>query len=414
MRTFYIVVVILLLLSCNKSGNNPIPNPPLPPVDSSQPASHINFGKLVFLSDTFRIYDANTGKLQIYSGPYGILSGAYINNTTIDSNLVYQPSEDGLLALNAMTGNVQYIKYFYVGHFTGVSKCFPIIEGNFLYQCFYNYLGSYLYCLNKRTGDTVWQAQTYLGGDTDDFFPTTDQTNQNIVVTSVNGPVCFAKADGHLVWKNFSNIEYAKFRPYPTVCPENKALFFNEQNTVLYAFDLQNGNFLWKLPLSSYGYIRSSKPFYYNNKIYITILPVSTDLQHGYLVVSIDLNTGQVIDKFSYPLATGAIAYYDQYFYVCEDPTLTSSPIRLSKHLLSNGSSLWTTSLKGKYGYGLVNTPGYLYYTEQNSSDGSGVKMMDIIDQTTGNLLRQYPVFTDIPFTPDVVDSLGHVYYQQR
>jgi outer membrane protein assembly factor BamB len=412
MRTFSIVVVILLLLSCNKSGNNPIPVQPLPPVDSSQPASHINFGKLIFLSDTFRIYDANTGKLQIYSGPYGILAGAFINNTTVDSNLVYQAGEDALIALNSTTGNVQYTKYFALGH-SVVSNCFPIIEGNYLYQCFYNYLSSDLYCLNKRTGDTVWLAHTNFGADADEFFPTTDQTSQNIIVAGINGPACFSKANGKLVWSNYSTGEYAKFRT-PTVCTEDKVLFFNQQNTILYAFDAKNGNFLWKLPLSSYGYIRSAKPFLYNNKVYITILPVSTDLQHGSLVVSIDLNTGQVIDKFSYPIATGAVVYYDQYFYLSEDPTLTSSPIRLSKHLLSNGSTLWTTTLKNKYGYGLVNTPGYLYYTEQYTSDESSTKLMDIIDQASGNLEKQYPVFTDISFTPAVVDSLGHVYYQPR
>jgi hypothetical protein len=411
MKLFLPIPLILFVLSCNKSSNNPIPDQPLPSVDSTQAASHINLGKLVFLTDTFRIYDANTGKLLIYSGPYGTLFGSAINNTTIDNNLIYQSTWDGLVALNATTGNVEYWKYFNLGHF-GVSSCFPIIEGQYMYQCFYSVYGSSLFCLNKLTGGVVWQTNEPLGGDTNEFFPTTDGTSQNIIVAGLYGPVCFSKTTGQLIWKNYSSYEYGKLT-HPKVCSEDKVMFYSQNYQTLYTFNAGNGDFLWKINLSSFGYVRSPRPYIYGNKAYISFQQEEGNPFHGRTVVSIDPNTGQTIDKWSY--STGYdVYYYDKYFYLFDDAGLSSSPMHLSKHLLSDGATVWSKALSGYFGYGMVPTPGFIYYTEASTLFDEGSRKMTILDQATGNLLKQYPVYTDISFTPAILDSLNNAYYQSR
>lgn len=376
-----------------------------------QATGSIDHEKLVFLTDSFRVYDAANGKLKVYSGPYGIHFGNSLNNTTIDGDLVYQASQDGLLALEITTGNVQFARYFSHGY-SSVSPCYPIIEGDRLYQCFYNYNGSDLYCIDKRTGDPIWQTHSNLGGYADNFFPTTDHTTQNIIVAGINGPACFSKATGQLIWSNYSNAGYARFSPYPKVCAAGQVLFISRAHRELYAFDADNGSLLWKTDLSAFGvnYIRN--PYYYDNRIYLTC-EYGAGAHHEMIIVAFDIHTGLLVNQYMYPSAIRAIGYYDKYFYVFESPAFLRATTRLSKHLLSDGTTLWSKTLAGQFGHGIATTPQCIYCTSSDNPEERGARTMNVLDQETGDLVRRYPVHTDHHFTPVVVDGQGKAYYQQ-
>lgn len=367
--------------------------------------------KLVFLTDSFRVYDAANGKLKVYSGPYGIHVGNGRNNTTIDGDLVYQASQDGLLALDLTTGNVQFARYYSHGY-SSVSACYPIIEGDRLYQCFYNYSGSDLYCIDKYTGDTIWKTGSQLGGYADNFFPTTDHTSQHIIVAGIDGPACFSKATGQLVWKNHSSAEYTRFLPYPRVCADKRVLFYSRQHHALYAFDAANGSLLWKTDLNTFGVNNFQTPYYHDNRIYVTY-EYGAGAHYDMTIVAFDVRTGLLVNQYMYPCAIRAVGYYDRYFYVFESPAFLRSTTRLSKHLLSDGATLWSKNLTGQFGHGIVTTPQFIYCTSSDNPEERGARTMNVLDQETGDLLRQYPVHTDHNFTPVVVDGQGKAYYQQ-
>jgi outer membrane protein assembly factor BamB len=377
-----------------------------------QAQSLIDQESLVFLTDSFRVYNAANGRLKVYSGPYGIHFGNGLNNTTIVNELVYQASQDGLLALDLTTGNVQFARYFSHGY-SSVSACYPIIEGDLLYQCFYNYRGSDLYCIDKNTGDTIWQTNTDLGGYADDFFPTTDHTRQHIIVAGIDGPACFSKATGQLIWTNYSSPEYARFSPYPKVCGEGRVLFISRTHRALYAFDTANGSLLWRTDLAAYGIDHIRDPYYCDNRIYLTY-EYGAGAHYDMTIMAFDVRTGLLVNQYMYPCAIRAVGYYDKYFYVFESPAFLRSTTRLSKHLLSDGTTLWSKTLAGQFGHGIVTTPQFIYCTSSDNPEERGASTMNVLDQGTGDLVRQYPVHTDHSFTPVVVDGQGKAWYQQH
>ena len=368
--------------------------------------------RLVFLTDSFRVYDAVNGRLKVYSGPYGIHFGNSPNNTTIDNGLVYQASEDGLLALDLASGNVQFARYFSHGY-SSASECYPIIGGSHLFQCFYNYSGSGLYCLDKLTGDTIWQADTNLGGYADDFFPTTAHTSRNIIVAGIEGPACFSKATGRLVWNNHDSAEYARLTACPRVCTDNRVLFFSKAQRALYAFDAENGGLLWVTDLSPFQVNCIRNPYYYDNRIYVTY-EYDASAHYDMTILVFDIHTGQLVNQYMYPPAIHAVGYHDQYFYVFETTAFVHATTRLSKHLLTDGTTLWSKTLAGLSEHGVVTTPRFIYCTSTDGPDEPGARTMNVLDQATGALVQQYPVFTDHNSTPVVVDGAGNAWYQQR
>jgi len=372
-----------------------------------QTLSAVDHERLVFLTDSFRVYDAANGKLKVYSGPYGIHFGNTPNNTTIDGNLVYQASQDGLLALSLTTGNVQFARYFSHGY-SSVSACYPIIEGDRLYQCFYNYSGSDLYCIDKHTGDTIWQTRSNLGGYTDDFFPTTDHTSQNIIVSGIDGPTCFSKATGQLVWKDHSSPGYARLSP--KVCTDKWVLFYSGRRRALYALDAGNGSLLWTTDLSPFGIDHTRNPYYHDNTIYLTCA-CGGSAQDDMTILAFDTSTGLLVNQYMYPSAIRPAGYHDRYFYVFESPTFLRSTTRLSKHLLSDGTTLWSKTLAGQIGHGIVTTPRFIYCTSSDTPATPDTGTMNVLDQSTGNLVRQYPVHTDHNAAPVVVDGQGRAWY---
>jgi outer membrane protein assembly factor BamB len=374
--------------------------------------SPIDHERLVFLTDSFRVYDAANGRLKVYSGPYGIHFGDGLNNTTIDGQLVYQASQDGLLALDLDTGNVQFARYFSHGY-SSVSPCYPIIEGDRLYQCFYNYRGSDLYCIDKNTGDTIWQTNTNLGSYADDFFPTTDHTSRNIIVAGIDGPACFSKTTGQQVWSNRSSAGFTRFSPHPRVCTEDAVLFISPAGPTLFAFDTHNGSLLWKTDLSTFGIDNVRNPYYYDNRIYMTC-EYGAGARYDMTVLAFDIRTGQLVNQYMYPCAIRAVGYYSKYFYVFESPAFQPSTTRLSKHLLSNGTTCWSKTLTGQFGHGIVTTPRFIYCTSSDDPRERGARTMHVLDQETGDLVTQYPVHTDHNFTPVVIDSQGKAWYQQH
>ena len=383
---------------------------PLP--GKSQQAPRVtDHESLVFLTDSFRVYDASNGKLKVHAGPYGINPGNGLNNTTIDGNLVYQASQDGLLALDRTTGNVQFARYFSHGY-SSVSACYPIVEGDRLYQCFYNYCGSDLYCIDKNTGDTIWQTNTNLGGYSDDFFPTTDHTGQHIIVAGIAGPSCFSKTTGQLIWTNYSDPEFARFSPYPKVCGEGRVLFISRAHRALFAFDAGNGSLLWKTDLGAFGIDHIRDPYYCDNTSYVTC-EYGAGVHYDMTILAFDVRTGLLVNQYMYPCAIRAVGYYDKYFYVFESPAFLRSTTRLSKHLLSDGATLWSATLAGQFGQGIVSTPRFIYCTSSDNPETRSVRTMNVFDQSTGNLVTQYPVHTDHNSTPVIVGDLGKAYYQQ-
>jgi len=368
--------------------------------------------RLVFLTDSFRVYDAENGRLRLYSGPYGIHFGNAPNNTTIDNGLVYQASEDGLLALDLATGNVQFARYFSHGY-SSASACHPIILGAHLYQCFYNYSGSDLYCIDKFTGNTIWQTNTNFGGYADGFFPTTAQTSRNIIVAGIKGPACFSKATGRMVWNNHSHAEYAKLTACPRACTDSKALFFSKAERALYAFDAENGGLLWKANLAAFGINCIRNPYYHDNRVYITH-EYDASAQYDMTILVLDVHTGQLVSQYMYPCAIRAVGYHDQYFYVFESPSFERATTRLSKHLLTDGTTFWSRSLAGQFGQGIVTTPQFIYCISTDGPDEPGARTMNVLDQTTGALVQQYPVSTEHSSTPVVVDGAGKAWYQQH
>ncbi|WP_431213968.1 PQQ-binding-like beta-propeller repeat protein [Puia sp. P3] len=377
-----------------------------------RPKSAAEHERLVFLTDSFRVYDAANGRLRLYSGPYGIHFGNAPNNTTIDNGLAYQASEDGLLALDLATGNVQFARYFSHGY-SATSACQPIIEGPHLYQCFYNYCGSDLYCIDKSTGNTIWQTNTNLGGYADGFFPTTARTGRTIIVAGIEGPACFSKATGGLVWTNYSATEYAKLTACHRACTDNRALFFSKAGRSLYAFDAENGGFLWKADLSLFGINCIRNPYYHGDRIYITH-EYDASAHYDMTILVFDARTGQLVSQYMYPCAIRAVGYHDQHFYVFESPAPGRATTRLSKHLLTDGTTLWSKALDGEFGQGIVTTPQFIYCISTYGPDEPGARAMNVLDQATGALVQQYPVFTDHGAAPVVVDGAGKAWYQQR
>ncbi|MBS1602561.1 MAG: PQQ-binding-like beta-propeller repeat protein [Bacteroidetes bacterium] len=371
--------------------------------------STVDHERLVFLTDSYRVYDAANGRLELYSGPYGIHFGSAQSNTTIDGDLVYQASRDGLLALSLTTGNVQFARYFSHGY-SSVSPCYPIIENDRLYQCFYNYSGSDLYCIDKHTGDIIWQTGSNLGGYADNFFPTTDHTSQNIIVAGIDGPACFSKATGRLIWDNRSSAGYARLSPYPKVCADQRVLFYSSPNRALHTFDAGDGSLLWSTDLDPLGIDHIRNPHYHDDSIYLTC-EYGGSARNDTTIMAFDIRTGLLVNQYIYPCAIRPAGFHDRYFYVFESPAFLRSTTRLTKHLLGDGTTLWSKTLTGQLGQDIVTTPQFIYCTSSEILQEHGARTINVLDQETGDLLRQYPVHTENNYSPVVVDTRGKAWY---
>ena len=194
-HVFSICMILYAISSCTGSANEFVPNPPPSPVDSSRPAGQFTFGKLIYFQDTFQVFDANSGKLTLNS-PASVIAAAYNPDIIVDSNLVYQSNTGWVTAINLNTGNVVFEKVFAVnmGSVYATSPTRPIIDSQYLYEVFFDFGGSSLYCVNKHTGNIIRRSSKNLGEAYDKrFFSTIAQTGQNIIFAGINGPVCFAK-----------------------------------------------------------------------------------------------------------------------------------------------------------------------------------------------------------------------------
>ena len=190
-------------------------------------------------------------------------------------------------------------------------------------------------------------------------------------------------------------------------------MFFSRQHHALYAFDAGNGSLLWKTDLSAFGVNYIPNPYYHDNRIYVTY-EYGASAHYDMTIVAFDVRTGLLVHQYMYPCAIRAVGYHDRYFYVFESPAFLRSTTRLSKHLLSDGTTLWSKTLSGQFGHGIVTTPRFIYCTSSDNPEERGARTMNALDQETGDLVRQYPVHTDHNFTPAVLDGQGKAYYQQR
>ena len=414
-RTFCLFLLAQTALSCTRSGDG-LPPPPLPPVDSSAINAFINFGTLISLKDTMKVYDARTGNLVMISNPYGVLKAAAVNNTTVSDSLVYQPTVTRLLAMNYKTGMMHFLKYFCpIGYsFGGVSPSFPIIEGNRLYQGVFDVNGAFkLFCIDKVTGETIWEAEQMAAPDHEVYMPSIDQTSNSIVMNLLDGPASFDKTNGKLIWRNNSSYEFRELDVHPLVYHDEKLFVTSREYRAVYAFDVKNGDLLWKTELPKDLTHCSGKMYTYQNNLYVFSRIYETN-QTGFVLHCIDVNSGAISKSITLPLAQWYIQFYDEYFYCYENIDQTFFPQRISKYRLSTGAKIWSNDLAGGIYDGVVMTPAFIYCTETDPLNTSSWQRVNILDQQDGAILKIFPVNAPVNFAPVVVDSTGKTYQPAR
>lgn len=418
MQRYIVFVSFLFWVSCTISGNKES-TPPLPQQDSSMISTSANFGKIISFFDTLIVYNASTGDIITLSQPYGSLTHGY--NTTVNDSLVYQNTPNKLVAINMYSGQLQFMKIFNYYGLDPSSQNYPVFDGLNLYMTAYENGHRKLFCVNKKNGVTVWKSEEHLGTDAEGRGTVVLQNNDKIFLNYYNGPACFRKSDGALIWHNNSISDFWYLWQTP-VLMNDKLIEISVKTNIVYALDIKSGNVIWQSSLPKNGNVFLQKGMYvYNNKLYIQTEEDPsklTDPSKAKMFINIiDANTGNFISTTLYQGAVDYFHFYDKYFYTFSKTKNTFFPQRVSKYLLVNGNIIWTRDFDdggiNSADMDFITTPGFIYCLEEKPYSTSGWRRVNIIDQNTGKTLKTFPVnYLDLGMV--VVDSLNNVYHRYR
>jgi outer membrane protein assembly factor BamB len=405
-----ILIFLLVIASCTRPSDDPDPQPGPPPPGG--PVANYNFGKVIQLTDSLRVWDANTGTRIILTPPYGTLAGAVRNNTTVNDSLVYQANGNRLLAMNYYTGTIKFNKYFSAASFVGASDWYPIIEGNLIYQAAYNSLGALkIYSVDKLSGVTLWESSTSLAADVDLYIPNPAHTATTIIANTINGPAAYNKSTGARIWINTTSLEYYKLNGNGVIAGDKYITTSNTEKAV-YAFDINTGNFLWKTALPA-GNIVVRGPVYVDGTTVYIQTKYNNSNPDGMTLTKITHATGAITQTIEFPTATFPIHFDGTSFYTLHRNGAIAHPLQIVKRSLSN-SVIWTRNLTDGGVGGFTFTPKYIFITETEANNTSGWQRINILDPANGNTIKTFPIAASTTVNPVVVDSTGKYYFSVR
>ncbi len=255
--SYIYLICIVLFLGCEKVNDpDPDPDPNPPPV--------ADFGKIIFLQDTVRVYNTATGDV-ITNLPGATLVGSYINTATIHDTLIYQPSTNQLLAFSTKTGKRVFTYIFtFTGYSNGgVTASWPIIEGNNLYTTGIDAGGGSIRLTNhhRLTGNLIYKSDFSVSNEFVPPYPhhpTPALFGDKIFMTrwvelaggtEYHGVIGFDKNTGAKLWYIEDFNLYRQMNRFPLV-HDNKLIVFSRYNKTVYALNPDNGNVIWSRQLT--------------------------------------------------------------------------------------------------------------------------------------------------------------------
>jgi outer membrane protein assembly factor BamB len=297
-------------------------------------------------NDFFAIrIDADTGKISLNEKmfhsdqPESLGNGASMNSyatpsAVIEPGRVYVHfGSFGTACLDTVTGKVLWKREdLRCRHYRGASSS-PVFFENLLILTFDGADVQYHVALDKKTGATVWK------------------TDRSVAWNDENVPGQMAK-DGDL----------RKAHSTPLiVSAAGKPLMLSSGAKASYGYDPRTGRELWKVQYNDWSV--APRPLFHNGLAFFTtgltkkeLLAVKTDGQGDVTDTHIAWRLKTRVGKYSSPILVDGLIYTasDESFISCLDAT--------------NGESVWTERVGGKFAASPIYADGRLYFSDQQGT----------------------------------------------
>ena len=220
---------------------------------------------------------------------------AWIPMIAVDEIRLYGTAENTTFALDKETGSVIWQNNDIVGKSAFNCK----VDGERLYFATggIHREDGYLYCLNKNTGEIIFQntlpymeSRSQFGGSTTGV----EIWGEYIFIPSDNRNIyCFNKTDGSLVWEFLADSPMET----PSIVSEG-ILYTGSLNRTCYAIDASTGELIWSF--QTVGSIRRIVPQFFKNYVmFISGAILIFDKYSGKLIADVSQKTGEDYGYFT-------------------------------------------------------------------------------------------------------------------
>ena len=337
--------------------------------------------------DTMRLVNAD-GSL-VYEVRTNMRSG---NILTIDDSFAYEGAYNRITAVNFKNGTNTYQKRYSFYSIEGSSPNWPVIDGDKLYFTVDNNAVK-LNCLDKRTGNTIWEASENLGGLLSDgsfmpYYPTPSVSGDKVVVTQYNenlagdlfyGVICYDKNTGTKLWSKLQGgyVQFGRLSNFSLI-KDGKVYVVSTTYKKAYCLDLNTGNVLWTSQQFSLP-VASMELYIHDNRLMITTGDYSSQKS---AVNLLDLNTGAIVRTFDMPFGT-MFQKEGNYLY-----TQGYSNSLMHKIDLVSGAVVWQKEIKYISYRRAVLADDAIYCIQTDNINGDN-PILCLLSKETGDIIRK-------------------------
>jgi outer membrane protein assembly factor BamB len=408
MKTTLSFIFLIFIISCSRPGD-PNPNNPPPNPQDSAAAAPKYYGKILWLGlSSLYLFDGNIGntileKPSYYtngSGPFGLAFEppriyhslrSMVRSYSLDNaDLLFAISFPNPIAVNS------------------TNPGWPVIDGNNLYTAGYEYFTGeiHLFCLNKISGAILWRGSPVIGTDPYPQYPTPAVLNDKVYISLENGPACFDKNSGALIWSHTTSPDYIKLSAFPIIYNNQMVVFASNSQKKVFSFDPANGNLIWTANLTSVpsqleSLVRSD-----------TLITFSTPANPQNIMLNfIKAPTGQLMSQRE--ITNQKLVGIDGNTYYAHTNLVGISYTTISKNDLITGNNIWSKNINGSFYFPVV-TDSCVYFLEDIPGN-SVTKKITILNKKNGDMLKSFQAVNGMTYGDIyVITNSGKAYSPLR
>jgi outer membrane protein assembly factor BamB len=334
-------------------------------------------------------------------------SGSFYATMNYDSGLLYKASHEVMTAYSVLNGTVAWHADPNFGLVDSYDEAKVTFSGNFMYFFAASYNGTYLVCLDKRTGLGIWKERISFGGSIAIGMRSPLVVGNKVFMSTLDvGPnkiFCFDATTGLKLWESAPGMG-KQLEIY-----NNTIINLGDS---IYCYDINDGHTIWKtgLPAAAAGSIVHSQYFKNGDKTLvaksITTYAGTNDYSDFYWVSN---SNGSILSSHHMNIPFSECIYKDnKIMCIYIDP-----PLSIITYDATGYNILWehktATSILhpgisvphgNQYFNNLVISGDVLFYGENlkyfNAAAGNRIRAVDIL---TGKLLKEYTLGKHYPWT---------------